>query len=142
MQVFSSHVLTIAIGQGVTVVAVVEPDSLANLVTNTDKTKCANAASTYRDLSVYAMKTLNDAGVYMYLDAGHAGWLGYPDNLSKAAVLFAELYKLAGSPKYVRGFATNVSNYNALSAATPDPITSGNNNYGMSYSSQFFCVQY
>ena len=51
----------------------------------------------------------------MYLDAGHAGWLGWPANLSPAAQLFGSLYKNAGSPKFVRGLATNVANYNALS---------------------------
>ncbi len=25
---------------------------------------------------IYAMQQLSAAGVYMYLDAGHAGWLG------------------------------------------------------------------
>jgi cellulose 1,4-beta-cellobiosidase len=35
--------------------------------------KCANAASTYESLIVYAMEQLNTVGVYMYLDAGHAG---------------------------------------------------------------------
>nr|AAD41097.1 CBHII [Volvariella volvacea] len=53
-------------------------------------------------------------GVYMYLDAGHAGWLGWPANLNPAAQLFSQLYRDAGSPQYVRGLATNVANYNAL----------------------------
>ena len=50
----------------------------------------------------------------MYLDAGHAGWLGWPANLSPAAQLFGQLYTAAGSPQFVRGLATNVANYNAL----------------------------
>lgn len=29
----------------------------------------------------YAIEQLNTVGVYMYLDAGHAGWLGWPANL-------------------------------------------------------------
>jgi hypothetical protein len=76
----------------VPVVAVVEPDSLGNLVTNMVSstrlpkmkmdmywrfeqgvTKCANAASVYKSSIVYAMQQLNTVGVHMYLDAGHAG---------------------------------------------------------------------
>ena len=63
----------------------------------------------------YAIQQLNTVGVYMYLDAGHAGWLGWPANLSPAAQLFNDLYTAAGSPAFVRGLATNVANYNALS---------------------------
>lgn len=117
----------------VPVVAVVEPDSLANLVTNLNVAKCSGAQEAYKSGVTYAMQQLNSVGVYMYLDAGHAGWLGWDANLSPAATLFANLYKAAGSPKYVRGLATNVANYNALSAASPDPITQGNKNYDESH---------
>ncbi|KAJ7057960.1 cellobiohydrolase II [Mycena amicta] len=114
----------------VRVIAVIEPDSLANLVTNLSVAKCANAQTTYLACVTYAIQQLNKLGnVFMYLDAGHAGWLGWPANLQPAANLFTSLYKNAGSPANVRGLATNVANYNALSAATPDPITQGNPNY-------------
>ncbi|KAJ8507488.1 hypothetical protein ONZ45_g10147 [Pleurotus djamor] len=113
----------------VRVVAVVEPDSLANLVTNLNVQKCSGAQDAYKQGVTYAIQQLNTVGVYMYLDAGHAGWLGWPANLTPAAQLFAQLFKGAGSPKFVRGLATNVANYNALSAASPDPITQGNQNY-------------
>ncbi|KAJ7787997.1 cellobiohydrolaseII [Mycena olivaceomarginata] len=114
----------------VRVVAIIEPDSLANLVTNLNVAKCANAQTTYLACVTYAIQQLNTLGnVYSYLDAGHAGWLGWPANLSPAAQLFSSLYTSAGSPSFVRGLATDVANYNALSAATPDPITQGNPNY-------------
>ncbi|TFK38683.1 cellobiohydrolase II-I [Crucibulum laeve] len=113
----------------VRVVAVIEPDSLANLVTNLNVAKCAGAQDAYKAGVTYAMQQLNALGVYMYLDAGHAGWLGWPANLTPAAQLFAQLYKDAGSPQFVRGLATNVANFNALSASSPDPITQGNSNY-------------
>jgi cellulose 1,4-beta-cellobiosidase len=63
----------------------------------------------------------------MYLDAGHAGWLGWPANLGPAAELFANVYKDAGSPASLRGLATNVANYNAwkISGACPS-YTQGN----------------
>jgi len=113
----------------VRVVAVVEPDSLANLVTNLSVQKCSGAQNAYKQGVIYAMKQLNAVGVYMYLDAGHAGWLGWPANLTPAAQLFAQLYRDAGSPAFVRGLATNVANYNTITANSPDPITQGNPNY-------------
>ncbi|KAI0784368.1 cellobiohydrolase II [Abortiporus biennis] len=113
----------------VRVVAVIEPDSLANLVTNLNLQKCSNAQQTYLACVNYALKQLSAVGVYSYMDAGHAGWLGWPANLSPAAQLFAKVYKDAGSSPFIKGLATNVANYNALQAASPDPITQGNSNY-------------
>ncbi|OAG09935.1 1,4-beta cellobiohydrolase [Paraphaeosphaeria sporulosa] len=107
-------------------VLVIEPDSLANLVTNLNVQKCANAATAYKTLTQYAIKTLNLKNVVMYLDAGHAGWLGWTANLTPAAQLFAQLYKDAGSPAAVRGLATNVANYNAWSISTCPSYTQGN----------------
>jgi len=105
-----------------------EPDSLGNLVTNTNVPKCAGAKSTYITSTVYALKTLNLPNVAMYLDAGHAGWLGWPANLAPAAQVFAQVYKDAGRPVAVRGLVTNVSNYNAFKAATCPSYTQGNAN--------------
>ncbi|KAI0064711.1 glycoside hydrolase family 6 protein [Artomyces pyxidatus] len=109
----------------VRVVAVIEPDSLANLVTNLNVAKCANAQTTYLACVNYAIEQLSTVGVYMYLDAGHAGWLGWSSNLSPAAQLFSTVYKNAGSSSFVRGLATNVANYNSLTTNSPDPITQG-----------------
>jgi cellulose 1,4-beta-cellobiosidase len=95
-------------------VAVIEPDSLANLVTNLNVAKCSGAQTAYKSGVTYAIQQLNALGVYMYVDAGHAGWLGWPANLSPAAQLFNQLYSDAGKPAYWRGLATNVANYNAL----------------------------
>ncbi|KAJ6502087.1 cellobiohydrolase II [Mycena sanguinolenta] len=114
----------------VRVIAIIEPDSLANLVTNLNVAKCSNAQTTYLACVTYAIQQLNKLGnVYSYLDAGHAGWLGWPANLSPAAQLFTSLFKNAGSPNFVRGLATNVANYNSFSTNSPDPITQGNSNY-------------
>jgi len=65
----------------------------------------------------------------MYLDAAHAGWLGWPANIQPAATLFAQVYQAAGSPKGVRGLVTNVANYNAFTIASPPSYTSGDPNY-------------
>ncbi|KAF8315162.1 cellobiohydrolaseII [Clavulina sp. PMI_390] len=113
----------------VRVVAVWEPDSLANMVTNLSVSKCANAQSTYEALAVYAWQTLTMSNLYIYVDAGHAGWLGWPANITPAAQLFGSLLKQAGSNTRVRGLATNVANYNSLTTSSPDPITSGDANY-------------
>ncbi|KAF2152180.1 glycoside hydrolase family 6 protein [Myriangium duriaei CBS 260.36] len=110
------------------VALVIEPDSLANIVTNMAISKCANAASTYKELVTYAIQTLNLPNVSMYLDAGHAGWLGWSANIGPAATLFGQLYASAGQPAAVRGLATNVANYNAFSIATCPSYTSGDSN--------------
>jgi cellulose 1,4-beta-cellobiosidase len=113
----------------VKVILVIEPDSLANLVTNLSVSKCANAQAAYLQCVEYAITTLNLPNVSMYLDAGHAGWLGWSANIGPAATLFAQVYKAAGSPSQVRGLATNVANYNAWSIATAPSYTSGDSNY-------------
>ncbi|KAJ5921481.1 hypothetical protein N7466_009807 [Penicillium verhagenii] len=109
-------------------ILVIEPDSLANLVTNLAVTKCANAESAYLECVNYALIQLNLANVAMYIDAGHAGWLGWSANIGPAATLFAEVYKNASSPAAVRGLATNVANYNAWTIATCPSYTSGDTN--------------
>ncbi|KAG5980780.1 Exoglucanase 2 [Claviceps digitariae] len=105
---------------------VIEPDSLANMVTNLNVAKCANAKSAYLEGVGYALRQLNLPNVAMYLDAGHAGWLGWPANQDPAAQLFAQVYKDAGSPRSLRGLVTNVANYNGWDLASPPSYTQGN----------------
>ncbi|KAJ8522974.1 hypothetical protein ONZ45_g474 [Pleurotus djamor] len=113
----------------VRVVAIIEPKSLYNIVSNMHIPKCQAAANIYHAGVVYALQTLNPLSVYMYVDASHAGILGWPSNLSPAAQLFAQLYNDAGQPAFFRGLATNVANYNKLRALSPDSITSPNPNF-------------
>ena len=113
----------------VSVVLVIEPDSLANMVTNLSVEKCANAEQAYKEGVSYAMTQLNLPNVAMYLDAGHSGWLGWPANIDPAATLYADLYVAADSPAAVRGLALNVANYNAWTLATPPPYVETNTNY-------------
>lgn len=110
-------------------VLLIEPDSLANLVTNLNVANCSAAESAYKAGVTYAMQQLNLPNVAMYLDAGHAGWLGWSANIGPAAQLFGQLYSAAGKPSQVRGLATNVANYNAWSIASPPSYTSGDSNY-------------
>ncbi|KAJ5272510.1 hypothetical protein N7478_007635 [Penicillium angulare] len=109
-------------------ILVIEPDSLANLVTNLNVAKCANAEAAYLECVNYALIQLNLPNVAMYIDAGHAGWLGWSANIGPAATLFANVYKNASSPAAVRGLATNVANYNAWTIGTCPSYTSGDSN--------------
>ncbi|OUM68432.1 glycoside hydrolase family 6 protein [Piromyces sp. E2] len=94
------------------VVLVVEPDSLANMVTNLDSTAaCRNSEKYYMDGHAYLIKKLGALPhVAMYLDIGHAFWLGWDDNREKAAKVYSKVIQ-SGSPGNVRGFASNVANY-------------------------------
>ena len=92
---------------------VIEPDSLPNLVTNSDLSTCQRSAAGYRDGVAYAIRQLNLPNVVMYLDAGHGGWLGWNDNLKPGAQELAKAYKAGGSPSQFRGIATNVAGWNS-----------------------------
>lgn len=111
------------------ILLVVEPDSLANLVTNMNVAKCSGAHDAYIECVTYAVKQLNLPNVAMYLDAGHAGWLGWSANLQPAATLFANLYTSAGKPAALRGLATNVANYNGWNLTSAPSYTQGDSNY-------------
>ncbi|KAG6031171.1 Exoglucanase 2 [Claviceps citrina] len=110
----------------VRIILVIEPDSLANMVTNLNVAKCANAKAAYMEGVNYALRQLNLPNVAMYLDAGHAGWLGWPANQGPAAQLFAKVYKDAGSPRSLRGLVTNVANFNGWDVAAAPPVAQGN----------------
>jgi cellulose 1,4-beta-cellobiosidase len=84
-----------------------EPDSLANLVTNLSDPNCSAAQDAYKQCMQYAIQQLSKVNVHMYLDAGHAGWLGWPANLQPAATLFSQVLQSAGSNTTVRGLATS-----------------------------------
>ena len=125
---------------------IIEPDSLPNLVTNSNVQQCQAAASGYRDGVAYALKQLNLPNVAMYLDAGHGGWLGWPDNLRTSflslspshttprsstnthvepgAKVLADAYIAAGKPKALRGISTNVAGWNAWDL-TPGEFSTG-----------------
>lgn len=92
---------------------IIEPDSLPNLVTNADLQTCKDSKSSYEEGVAYALKSLNLPNVVMYVDAGHGGWLGWNDNLKPGAEELAKVYKNAGSPKQVRGIATNIAGWNS-----------------------------
>jgi cellulose 1,4-beta-cellobiosidase len=93
------------------IAVVLEPDSLPNLVTNAELPTCAAAEQVYRRGVAYAISKLSMPNVFIYMDAAHAGWLGWPKNLPRAVTVFKEVLAAAGGADRIRGFALNVSNY-------------------------------
>ncbi|GAA1244145.1 hypothetical protein GCM10009665_38700 [Kitasatospora nipponensis] len=101
---------------GLRIVATVEPDSLPNIVTNSAVTACQSAGPLYEQGVEYALNALHAIGnVYTYLDAGHAGWLGWPSNSTPAAAEFAKVAKATSAGfASVDGFATDTANTTPL----------------------------
>ena len=83
---------------------ILEPDSLANLVTNIANPKCQAAEGIYKRGIAYAIAQLSQPNVFLYLDAAHAGWLGWPRNLVKSLAVYKEVLTMAGGPERIRGF--------------------------------------
>jgi cellulose 1,4-beta-cellobiosidase len=94
------------------IVAIVEPDSLANLATNLDRPRCAASADIYQRGVAYAISKLSLPNVFVYVDAAHGGWLGWGQNRPKIAAILRKVLAAAGGPDRIRGFALNISNYN------------------------------
>ncbi|HKE15699.1 MAG TPA: glycoside hydrolase family 6 protein [Kofleriaceae bacterium] len=105
------------------VVAIIEIDSLPNLVTNvsgrpTQTPQCdvMKANGGYVNGVGYALAQLGAlSNVYNYLDAAHHGWIGWDDNFGATAEMLASAARASGSTvNNVTGFITNTANYSAL----------------------------
>jgi cellulose 1,4-beta-cellobiosidase len=105
------------------IVAIIEIDSLPNLVTNvsgrpTAVPQCDTmlANNGYVDGVGYALATLGAIpNVYNYIDAGHHGWLGWPDNFGASAnIMFTASNRSGATRDNVHGFITNTANTSAL----------------------------
>jgi cellulose 1,4-beta-cellobiosidase len=105
------------------VVAIIEIDSLPNLVTNvttraTGTPECDVMLQNrgYVDGVGYALATLGAIpNVYNYVDAGHHGWLGWDTNLNPSIDMIATAAVASGSVlANVHGFITNTANTSAL----------------------------
>lgn len=101
---------------------IIEPDSIANLATNTADWNCGNPATqaAYLQGIRYAIESLARRAprAALYLDAAHGGWLGWPD---KVDVFLETVARIGDTTRHLRGFATNVANYQPL--GTPCPAT-------------------
>jgi cellulose 1,4-beta-cellobiosidase len=98
------------------IVTVIEPDSLPNIVTNSSVAACATAAPFYEQGIEYALDGLHPmSNVYIYLDSGHSGWLGWTSNAGPAAQEFAKVAQATtASFASVDGFITDTANYTPL----------------------------
>jgi len=98
-------------------VTVIEPDSLPNLVTNGGNARCKASVTSYKEGIKYAVEQYakHTPHVYMYVDAAHGGWLGWEQNLRGFVSIINEI----GILPSIRGFATNVANYQPLGVECP-----------------------
>jgi cellulose 1,4-beta-cellobiosidase len=105
---------------------VLEPDSLGNAVTNQGVPFCATATPIYEQGIAYAIAKLQFPNVALYMDAAHGGWLGWADNLKPTAKVFARVVEMAkkiNPAAKIRGYSTNVSNYNPFNAKVRENYT-------------------
>ncbi|KAF8647433.1 hypothetical protein AX16_006710, partial [Volvariella volvacea WC 439] len=115
--------------RALTFAVILEPDGLANLVTNLHIPKCNRAQQAYLDGVAYAISKLQQSNVHLYLDSAHGGWLGWSDNLPLTGGVFAEVLRRAAPNNRIRGVAINVSNYNQYNATVREPYTEWNDSW-------------
>jgi cellulose 1,4-beta-cellobiosidase len=95
------------------VVAVIEPDSLPNVVTNQSKAACATATPFYEQGTTYALNKLHAIpNVYNYMDIAHSAWLGWPNNMSGTPAVYNSVVQ-ATTAGYasIDGFISDTANY-------------------------------
>jgi len=109
------------------IVAVIEIDSLPNIVTNTNLATCATMRDNrgYVDGVGYALAKLGAIpNVYNYIDAAHHGWIGWDNNFGASAQIMFQAANASGSTAAnVHGFITNTANYSALTEPFVGPVT-------------------
>jgi cellulose 1,4-beta-cellobiosidase len=112
------------------VVAIIEPDSLPNLVTNLSIAKCAeaNSSGAYVQGVQYALNKLHAiSNVYNYVDIGHHAWLGWTSNFQPAVTLIANTIKgTTAGVNSVDGFISDTAN----ASATTEPYMTANESIG------------
>ena len=113
---------------GLRIVTIIEPDSLPNIVTNTSVSACVTAGPYYEAGVAYALDKLHAiSNVYTYLDMGHAGWLGWPNNASGAATEFKKVADMtAAGTASVDGFISDTANTTPLN----EPFFTGDTQVG------------
>jgi cellulose 1,4-beta-cellobiosidase len=109
------------------IIAVIEIDSLPNLVTNTNIAMCATMRDNggYVNGVGYALAKLGAIpNVYNYIDAAHHGWIGWDDNFNGSAqIMFTAATASGSTAANVHGFITNTANYSALTEPFVGPVT-------------------
>ncbi len=97
------------------IVAIIEPDSLPNLVTNLSDANCAqaNSSGAYVDGIQYALNALHAIpNVYNYVNIAHSAWLGWPSNMGPAVSLYKSVASgTTAGVNSVDGFISDTANY-------------------------------
>jgi cellulose 1,4-beta-cellobiosidase len=110
--------------------AIIEPDSLPNLVTNLSISNCAqaNSSGVYVQGIQYALNKLHAiSNVYNYVDIAHDGWLGWSSNFDPAVTLISNTIKgTTAGVNSVDGFISNTANY----TPTQEPYMTANESIG------------
>lgn len=112
------------------IIAIIEPDSLPNLVTNLSTPACQEATDPTHGYVANTRYTLSKlypiTNVYSYVDIGHSGWLGWTDNFGKAVTLIGNAIKGAtGGVNSIAGFISNTSGYTPLYEPFLDSLANG-----------------
>ncbi len=95
------------------VVAIIEPDSLPNVVTNQSLATCQTATPFYEQGTTYALNKLHAIpNVYNYMDIAHSAWLGWPNNMSGTPAVYNSVVQ-ATTAGYasIDGFISDTANY-------------------------------
>lgn len=110
------------------IVAIIEPDSLPNLVSNLADPDCAeaNGPGGYVDGIKFTLNTFQPiTNVYSYLDIAHSGWLGWDEGFGKATKLISDTIKgTVHGVNSVAGFVSNTSGYTPLREPFLDSLSS------------------
>ncbi|HEX3591042.1 MAG TPA: glycoside hydrolase family 6 protein [Pseudonocardiaceae bacterium] len=111
------------------IVAIIEPDSLPNVVTNQSMPNCAASTPFYKQGITYALNKLHAIpNVYNYLDIAHSAWLGWPSNMTATPAVYNQVVQgtTAGYAS-IDGFISDTANY----TPTQEPfLTNPNLNVG------------
>jgi cellulose 1,4-beta-cellobiosidase len=112
---------------GLRIVAIIEPDSLPNVVTNQSKSACATATPFYEQGITYALNKLHAIpNVYNYLDIAHSGWLGWPSNLNATPAVYKQVVtSTTAGYASIDGFISDTANYTPVQEPfLPNPTLS------------------
>src|SRR6266536_2629788 len=94
------------------IVAIIEPDSLPNVVTNQSQSACSTATPLYEQGITYAQNKQAITNVYNFIGIAHSAWLGWPSNMSATPGMYNTVVK-ATTAGYasIDGFISDTANY-------------------------------
>ena len=105
------------------IVTIIEPDSLPNLLTNTNIADCQEMISNGNYIAgvTHALNKLHAIpNVYTYVDAAHHGWLGWDDNASRRPSCTSVARATTAGFASIDGFIVNTANTSAGRALPKD----------------------